>query len=158
MFVTHFNHRCVCVFMLVKRRMQRSWGSFSSAQRTRVTLWRSVSQSRLGETSGSMALRWRRHSDSLSSCASKRGSRRSGWTPSDRSSLGPWHRRIILVSKAAKWRQRCKVCEYVNYLYDIIVIPVMWKLELFAFWIWSSGGWENGCMLTCKGTARVTPK
>ncbi|XP_034395400.1 arf-GAP with dual PH domain-containing protein 2 isoform X2 [Cyclopterus lumpus] len=100
-FVLDSQNRKLLYFKDQLYRMQKSWGSFSSAQRTKVTQRRSVSHSMVGE-SGSVALRWTRPSDGLSSCVSRRGSRRSGWMPSVRSSLGPWPRRIMPVSKAAK--------------------------------------------------------
>lgn len=79
-------------------RMHRSWGSFSSARRAKVTLRECVSPSTPGETSGTTGFWWRRPSGSLSSCVSRRGSRKSGSTPSDRSCTGPCHLRIMPVS------------------------------------------------------------
>ncbi len=113
--LTTIMFECVCVhFRCCECRMQRRKGSFSSAQSATVTPWRSTSQSMLGGTSGSVALWWRHLSDSLSSCASRRGSRGSGWTPSDRSCPGPCHRRIIPVSNARKYCQQCTVHRYVS--------------------------------------------
>lgn len=65
------------------------------------------------ETSGSGVLQWRHQTDSSSSCARTRGSRKSGWTPSDRSCPSPCRRRIMPVSTKlegarTQW-QRCGI-------------------------------------------------
>lgn len=88
----HFNHNYVS-------RMQKSWARFSLAQRKSVILRGSVPRKTPGETSGIVVLWWRHRSDNLSSCVSRRGSRKSGWMRSNRSCPGPWRRRIIPVSR-----------------------------------------------------------
>lgn len=54
-----------------------------------------------GETSGSADWWWKRPSDSSSSCASRRGTRGSGWKRSGRFCPDPCHPRIIPVSKTS---------------------------------------------------------
>ncbi|XP_042283321.1 arf-GAP with dual PH domain-containing protein 2-like isoform X3 [Thunnus maccoyii] len=72
-----------------KKRMLQSWEPSSSAQRATATLFQGTAAGAQEEAGGTGASRCRLQGGSLCSCVSRNRSRRSGWRPSERSSLNP---------------------------------------------------------------------
>lgn len=77
--------------------MLRSLAPSSSAPRTITTLFRRAAARERGGAAGTVASRCTRQTGSLCSCVNRSRSRRSGWRPSEKSSLNPWPQRTTPV-------------------------------------------------------------
>lgn len=78
-------------------RMPQSWVLSSLVQRAITTLFQRPAVRAQEEVDGTGASPCRLQAGSLCSCVSRNRSRRSGWRPSERSSLNPWPQRTMLV-------------------------------------------------------------
>lgn len=89
--------KCIPELFVVFVRMPQSWVPSSLAQRATATLFQRTTAGAPEEAGGTVASHCRLQIGSLCSCVSRSRSRRSGWRPSERSSLNPWPQRTTLV-------------------------------------------------------------
>lgn len=88
---------CCPFFFFFTFRMLLSLAPSSSAPRTTATLFRRELARVQGAAGGTAASRCTHQTGSLCSCVSRSRSKRSGWRPSEKSSLSPWPQKTTKV-------------------------------------------------------------